>query len=33
MGHEEDCGPIKWNQPGDGLGLGLGVGQVNSGSS
>ncbi|XP_026216883.1 glutamate receptor-interacting protein 1-like [Anabas testudineus] len=28
----EDSGPIKWSQPGDGLGAGLGVGQVNNSS-
>ncbi|KAM6962084.1 glutamate receptor-interacting protein 1 isoform 5-T5 [Tautogolabrus adspersus] len=32
VGHGEDGGPIKWNQPGDGLGLGVvfAVGQVNN---
>ncbi|XP_034382413.1 glutamate receptor-interacting protein 1 isoform X1 [Cyclopterus lumpus] len=30
IGHEEDGGPIKWSQPGDGLGAGLGMGQVNN---
>ncbi|KAG7466735.1 glutamate receptor-interacting protein 1 isoform X4 [Solea senegalensis] len=35
IGHGEDCGPIKWSQPGDGLGvgLGLGLGQMNNSSS
>uniref|UniRef100_A0A3P9H5R8 Glutamate receptor interacting protein 1 n=1 Tax=Oryzias latipes TaxID=8090 RepID=A0A3P9H5R8_ORYLA len=30
--HGEDGGPIKWNQPGDGLGAGLGVGSVTNNS-
>lgn len=32
IGHGEDGGPIKWSQPGDGLGAGLGMGQVNNNS-
>uniref|UniRef100_A0A3B4Y176 Glutamate receptor interacting protein 1 n=1 Tax=Seriola lalandi dorsalis TaxID=1841481 RepID=A0A3B4Y176_SERLL len=32
IGQGEDSGPIKWSQPGDGLGAGLGVGQVNNSS-
>lgn len=32
VGPGEDGGPIKWSQPGDGLGAGLGVGQVNNSS-
>ncbi|XP_078021168.1 glutamate receptor-interacting protein 1 isoform X17 [Epinephelus lanceolatus] len=31
-GQGEDGGPIKWSQPGEGLGAGLGVGQVNNNS-
>ncbi|XP_068442292.1 glutamate receptor-interacting protein 1 isoform X2 [Clinocottus analis] len=30
IGQEEDGGPIKWSQPGDGLGAGLGMSQVNN---
>ncbi|XP_037616592.1 glutamate receptor-interacting protein 1 isoform X12 [Sebastes umbrosus] len=32
IGHGEDGVPIKWSQPGDGLGAGLGMGQVNNNS-
>ncbi|XP_029968969.1 glutamate receptor-interacting protein 1 isoform X10 [Salarias fasciatus] len=32
IGHGDDGGPIKWSQPGDGLGVGLGVGQVTNSS-
>uniref|UniRef100_A0A3B5BEA7 Glutamate receptor interacting protein 1 n=1 Tax=Stegastes partitus TaxID=144197 RepID=A0A3B5BEA7_9TELE len=32
IGQGEDGGPMKWSQPGDGLGAGLGVGQVNNNS-
>ncbi|XP_049893206.1 glutamate receptor-interacting protein 1 [Epinephelus moara] len=31
-GQGEDGGPIKWSQPGEGLGAGLGMGQVNNNS-
>ncbi|XP_042367514.1 glutamate receptor-interacting protein 1 isoform X2 [Plectropomus leopardus] len=32
IGQGEDGGPIKWSQPGDGIGAGLAVGQVNNNS-
>ncbi|XP_030575657.1 glutamate receptor-interacting protein 1 isoform X2 [Archocentrus centrarchus] len=32
VGQGEDSGPIKWSQPGDGLGAGLGKGQVTNNS-
>lgn len=32
IGQVEDGGPIKWSQPGDGLGASIGVGQVNNSS-
>ncbi|XP_069375914.1 glutamate receptor-interacting protein 1 isoform X9 [Paralichthys olivaceus] len=32
IGQGDDCGPIKWSQPGDLLGAGFGVGQVSNSS-